>query len=120
MTEDEKKSLATLDAEALNKVTMGDAGFQAALLGKVQNQFTEIDQRVRAGLESEDWEDIGQAAHKLKSTVTYLGMSGFREILQDLELSAKANAGAEKLTRLSHQVLELISFAKTEVENFSG
>lgn len=105
-----------INMQALEELFQGNDDFKQALLGKMHGQIPELMEKMAGELAGGDHDAMGKTAHKLKSTVTYLGVGEFRDLLQLIESSCKAGTGLEEVSGayqkarvLSDQVMRELS-----------
>ncbi len=73
------------DFGQLYDMTGGDPEIIRNLLQVMRKNLTDYPPQIHSFGETNDWVAMGQLAHKLKSSIAYLGFDGFTETLSTLE-----------------------------------
>ena len=89
MTEDIDPKNIQIDLSYLSDVAGGSGEFMIEMIDMFLVQtpdcFTEIDQSISAN----NWSKVGEVAHKIKPTFTFMGVNFVKEILAEIEVKAK-------------------------------
>ncbi len=82
----EKKQKIT-DLNYLKEVTGGEASVMRELIEMFFEQIPEFTKGMRTYLEEQRWRELGELAHKAKSSVMTFGMNDLGKKLKELQLS---------------------------------
>lgn len=67
-------------------------------------------------LKKEDWEGVRQAAHKIKPSLSYLGMKNLHELAATIEENAKQKKDLQTIGKMIQAIAETCKIAYTELE----
>lgn len=79
------KSKTILDLAHLRKVLKSNDAFVKEMLEVILKMLPDISKRFREGLANRDQDKIGQAAHKMKSTILLLGNERMTGIVRSID-----------------------------------
>jgi len=85
-----------INTEYLEMVTGGDKAVASELIGIFANQVVEFGEKMRILNVSRSFIELGQLAHKAKSSVSIMGMEKLAELLKELELDCHTGINNEK------------------------
>ncbi len=92
------------DFGLLYDMTDGDAEMVASLLEVIQRNLEEAPEKFTQLAQENDWRAVGKFAHKLKSSIAYLGYDAFADLLSQLEIQASEGATADMCAPMLKQV----------------
>lgn len=87
--------MPVIDENELTRMTGGDDELVADLAIMFVQQLSQLKARVRIGIENGNHEDVEEAAHQLKSRVSYFGATELRQQVADFEDAVSKQATAE-------------------------
>lgn len=76
-----------------------------------------FDELLNHALEN-NWEEVYLKAHNLKAQVQYVGVTGMKEMLEEVELIAKQKEDKSSLSELVFNAVKLNNHATTELKNY--
>lgn len=85
-----------INPEYLDSVTGGDADVTKEIVGMFKEQVVETYDQMLKLLAEGDYYNLGQLAHKVKSSVAIMGMTDLAVMLKTFELQAKDGKESEK------------------------
>lgn len=115
MESNDNSNGSLIDLEALDNLFGGDTGFRNALLAKMHVQIPEIMAQIAEEFETKNYDALGKSAHKLKSTITYLGVGEFKDVLQEIESTCKSGNRLESVPGSVARAEELSELVMTEL-----
>ncbi len=77
------------DLTYLENMTEGDPGLISEMITIFSTQVKELSDLMFQYLEQKNWQELSRLAHKAKSSVAIMGMTGLVEKLKELEILAK-------------------------------
>lgn len=80
-----------IEPATLEKMTAGDAELLADVAVIFVRLLPDLDARLRYGIENRESQEIANAAHQLKSRVSYFGATRIQELASQMELEARKN-----------------------------
>jgi CheY-like chemotaxis protein len=86
-----------VDLTYLNTMTAEDAGLKSKMLQIMLEETPGELTLLEKHLETENWDGLRAVAHKMKSTVEFMGMRSTLETLRSIELSARDRQNLELL-----------------------
>lgn len=104
-----------LDLTYLSEISGGDNGFVKEMLELFNNTTAIEAQQFNELLSQQNWDGIGQLAHKLKAPIQMLGASELFNIVKNLELFGKEKVNLNEVPQMIQRVNELISSLSIEI-----
>ena len=85
-----------INTDYLEMVAGGDKELMTELIGMFRDQVKEFNFEMNSLLQKEDYQALGNLAHKAKSSVAIMGMDSLANMLKNFELQAKDSRNIEK------------------------
>jgi len=96
------------DLSMVQSVSGGDEGFIKKMVALfIETVPQNMDELVKA-VQSENWDQVGKTAHKLKSTVDSMGIKSIRQEIRTVEANAKAKTQVEEIPALVDKIGSVI------------
>ena len=96
------------DLSMVQSVSGGDEGFIKKMVALfIETVPQNLDELSKATV-SENWEQVGKMAHKLKSTVDSMGIKSIRQEIRTVEANAKQKLSLEEIPPLVEQIAAVI------------
>ncbi|RMG61588.1 MAG: Hpt domain-containing protein [Bacteroidetes bacterium] len=96
-----------LDLEQLKSLTGEDPEFMIEILEMIEEQSPEVVEEIDILMARKEFEPLGRAAHKYKSSVNILGNETLTRLLKDIELTAMDPGSREALPTMLDQFHEI-------------
>ena len=106
-----------INLAALDEMFQGDTSFRHALLVKMHGQIPELMNLMAEEFDAQNFDAMGKTAHKLKSTITYLGVEEFRAVLQHIESVCKSG---ERLEDLGSALMQAQNLREAVMKELTG
>lgn len=100
--------------QQIEKITLGDAGMMRDLMALFVKENTLNVQRLQTLLEAQNWPELKQAAHKIKSSFALAGMEEHRALAEKVEKTAGEDISLTGKNTL--EVVEAMRAAMAEME----
>ncbi len=110
------KAQAVTDLTFLSEATGDDPDMKRSLLEIMAKETPEEIESMKQYLEEENWERLGAAAHKFKSTTTYLGLHEANDWVKDIQKYAQEASHLDELPELVERVSQIASHALVEID----
>lgn len=96
------------DLSMVQSVSGGDEGFIKKMVALfIETVPQNLDELVKA-TQSENWDQVGKTAHKLKSTVDSMGIKSIKTEIRTVEANAKQKVGVEEIPALVEKIGSVI------------
>jgi PAS domain S-box-containing protein len=96
------------DLSMVQSVSGGDEGFIKKMVALfIETVPQNLDELIKA-VQSENWDQVGKTAHKLKSTVDSMGIKSIRQEIRSVEANAKAKTQLEEIPTLVEKIGSVI------------
>src|SRR6185503_8557257 len=96
------------DLSMVQSVSGGDEGFIKKMVALfIETVPQNLDELVKA-VQTENWDQVGKTAHKLKSTVDSMGIKSIRQEIRTVEANAKAKTQVEEIPALVDKIGSVI------------
>ena len=97
------------DLSMVQSVSGGDEGFIKKMVALfIETVPQNVEELIKA-TQSENWEQVGKTAHKLKSTVDSMGIKSIRQEIRTVEANAKQKQALEEISGLVTKISTVIS-----------
>lgn len=103
------------DFSYLRKVAPPDSDLVEEMIELCIENVPEYGESIKNCYQNNDREGLRQAAHKMKSSVNYMGIDSLFKLLQDLEAQAHEVASLEELKLSIDRICELSRVAVEEL-----
>ena len=94
----------------------GDADFIAEMIGLFREQIGEYAEQMPQLLREQEYSGLSKLAHKAKSSVAVMGMTGMADLLKELEKLAHEGKEADRYEGMVNEFLEKCWMAVEELE----
>ena len=78
------------DLYFLYEIADGSDEFIVESIGMFLDQSPEILQEIKTAIDTNNWNDVAAAAHKIKANLGFFGMTSSQALIQDIEHGCKA------------------------------
>ncbi|HLP73482.1 MAG TPA: Hpt domain-containing protein [Bacteroidales bacterium] len=85
-----------INPEYLESVSSGDPGIIKEIVSMFGEQIREVSGQMNSLLENKDYLNLGLLAHKVKSSVSIMGMDDLASMLKTFEIQAKEGRQTEQ------------------------
>ena len=109
-------SIMITDLNYLKTMSGGDANFIAEMISLFREQMEEYSALMPRLLLEKDYDGLSKLAHKAKSSVAVMGMSGVAGLLKELEVLAHEEKEKERYDGMINEFLEKGNLAVIELE----
>lgn len=106
-----------INPEYLESVAGGDPGIISDLVDMFREQSSETYQQMNELLASGDYHNLGMLAHKVKSSVSIMGMNDLAAMLKNFELQAKEGRETEMYKSYIERFRTETAAAMTELDH---
>lgn len=104
------------DLSYLKTMSGGDANFIAEMIGLFSEQVDEYSELMPRLLKEKEYDGLSKVAHKAKSSVAVMGMTGVAELLKELEKLAHDGLEPERYEGMVTEFLDQSRLAVAELE----
>jgi HPt (histidine-containing phosphotransfer) domain-containing protein len=104
------------DLSYLKTMSGGDADFIAEMIGLFREQVGEYAEQMPQLLGERDYDGLSKLAHKAKSSVAVMGMTGVADLLTELEKLANEGKDTDRYEGMVNEFLEKNWLAVEELE----
>lgn len=105
-----------INLDYLNDIADGDKDFIREILGIFVDQMPAEEIKLREALAAQDWQQVRNIAHKVKSSTGNLGIKKAYDNFAEIEDLAQKKVNLEKIPRLVNETLDLCRLAMAEVD----
>jgi PAS domain S-box-containing protein len=109
-----------INLKYLDTVTSGNKELRKNMIQIILDETPGEMQRINQFCKNEEWYALGAAAHKIKSTATFIGNRFLEKELKSLELDAKAENDTNTFVSRIQQIDNTFNKALLELKNMSG
>lgn len=109
--------MSNIDLTYLNEISGGDNAFIKEMLDLFLNTTAIEVSEFDTLLANQNYEGIGQLAHKMKAPIQMLGASVLFEKVRTLEMIGKGKDNLESVPGLINEIKASIENLKTEISN---
>lgn len=86
-----------INLDYIDLMTDGDNDMKATMLEMLLEEIPTELEKMRAHLDGQEWEDLFKAAHKMKSTLSFIGNDGMTQANTAMEHNAKQEENLDKI-----------------------
>ena len=104
------------DLSYLKTMSGGDAAFIAEMIGLFREQVGEYAEQMPQLLREQEYDGLSKLAHKAKSSVAVMGMTGVADLLKELEKLAHEGKETDRYEGMVNEFLEKSWLAVEELE----
>jgi PAS domain S-box-containing protein len=96
------------DLSMVQSVSGGDEGFIKKMVALFIETVPQNLDELRKAAATENWDQVGKTAHKLKSTVDSMGIKSIRQEIRTVEANAKQKVSLEEIAPLVEKITAVI------------
>lgn len=97
------------DLSQLNELSGGNQDFVNKMAGMFVDMVPEILDRINTGLATDNLEDMGAAAHKIKPSIDMMGIVSLKEKIRALESNGKNRTNLDEIPGLVSDINEILN-----------
>ena len=97
------------DLSMVQSVSGGDEGFIKKMVALFIETVPQNMEELVKAVQTENWDQVGKTAHKLKSTVDSMGIKSIRQEIRTVEANAKAKTQIEEIPALVDKIGSVIN-----------
>jgi PAS domain S-box-containing protein len=112
----EQQPVKHTDLGFLKEVAKGNDEFVKKIVNSFITQATADIERMQQSLENKDWETLHFIAHKMKSSIHFVGIKELHDTIRDIEKFAQEKTNADALQQLVPQFINVCRLAIRELE----
>ncbi len=86
-----------IDLSYLNEISGGSAEFIVEMIDVFIDQTPQYFESLKTSIENKDWKGTGDAAHKIKPTLAFIGAEDAKSAMADIERSARAGENLDDI-----------------------
>jgi CheY-like chemotaxis protein len=101
----QKKSPHVIDMDYLHTISKGDIEFEKSMVKTFTEQMPGELLQLKNAIDEEDGPRMRSVAHNMKSTISYMGLSGLSQLLEEIEENSELNGEMEKI-RKNYMMIE--------------
>jgi PAS domain S-box-containing protein len=105
-----------IDLSYLHKVSGGNDDFIKDMVNTFIETIPKSVNEILTALNSRDWEAVSRAVHKIKPSLTMVGLAKTRELGAIIEESAKERKSLDTLPALTHQFCDQLELALSQLK----
>lgn len=106
-----------INPEYLESVSGGDPEVIREIVGMFGEQISEIYDQMKSHLAARDYVNLGMLAHKVKSSVSIMGMNDLAVMLKTFELQAREGKETDKYSQYIERFKNETAEALTELRD---
>ena len=100
----------------LKEISGGDQMIIRKTVEKFIETTPEMLDKMDEYLQGDDWVNLGKCAHKLKSSVAFMGIDTIKDTILELEMVCKTGENTEKLSRLVGRIRQVVEDSYGELQ----
>ncbi len=101
----------------LRGVCNGDVDFMQEMINTFITKTPEMLLGMRESVQSSDWSQVGSIAHKLKPSITFMGIDRVKQLVKDIEESGKERKNIEELPGMVESLVTVCEAAIDDLKN---
>jgi signal transduction histidine kinase/response regulator RpfG family c-di-GMP phosphodiesterase len=106
------------DLNYLHEMADGNSEFMRDFISMFLQHAPASLQEIQEGIRQNDWEKLRQAAHKLKPSLSYVGMKEIHSLTARIEDYAKTRTHLDQIPALADKIIQACQQAFIELEKF--
>lgn len=107
---------ARLDLNYFNTITENDIELKIKMMRIMLDETPEETKKLQTYLAEENWDGLRSTAHKMKSSMQFLGLGDMLELVKSIELSAKEKTRLDALPEKVNKVVLACQSAMNELK----
>lgn len=104
------------DLTYLHTMTDGDADTLQLMLGMIIEEIPEETKKMNDFADSEQWHDLFQVSHKMKTTLAFIGNAEMTELNRNIEHCTRHEKDLESVLPMLSRLTELSELAVEELK----
>lgn len=100
----------------LNEISGGDTEFQRDIVLTFLEEMVGEMEKMRLALASEDWETLGNVAHKMKAPIGMICVEVMRDLVLKIEKNSKNKVGLEEIPEDVRQLLAYLNASMEQLK----
>ncbi|MBC8047407.1 MAG: Hpt domain-containing protein, partial [Fimbriimonadaceae bacterium] len=105
-----------LDMNYFHTITEEDKDLKVRMIRIMLDETPDEILKLKKFSTEENWENLRAIAHKMKSSMQFLGMSDTLEVVKSIELSAKEKTNLQQIPEKINRVVQDCTLALQELE----
>lgn len=105
-----------VDLSYLKKVCNGDQNFIQEMIATFIQNTPDVLNEMKEASSRESWSEVGQLAHKLKPSITFMGINSLKTIVKEIEHEGKEGLKTESLPEKVNLLNKVCNEAFRELE----
>lgn len=97
------------DLQQLHELSAGNPEFVRRMVHLFAELVQQFNDRAANDLISGDYNDLGDAAHKIKASVDMMGIRSLYDPIRELERFCKSGIDQERIPELTQQITEVLN-----------
>lgn len=113
---DEDSSSELTNLEYLKSVSNNDTGFIKEMLSTFITSTPDSLSEMKVALDKKDYQSVGRLAHKIKPSISFVGITSMKSLVKEVELLGKENGDPKILKKKSHELISTLEIAIEELQ----
>jgi PAS domain S-box-containing protein len=113
---DKNSSSEITSLEYLKSVSNNDTGFVKEMLNTFITSTPGSLSEMKVALDKKDYQSVGRIAHKIKPSISFVGISSMKSLVKEVEFLGKENGDPEILKKKSHELISTLEIAIKELQ----
>lgn len=105
------------DLSVLDRMVNGDKEFMRQMIQMFLDKVPADAERLKQSKEAKDWDNVGQIAHKIKSSIKMMGIHSLLERIVVIEKDAKSNDNLDQLPDKLDDFFEVLDRVMASLRN---
>jgi HPt (histidine-containing phosphotransfer) domain-containing protein len=105
-----------IQLDYLETMTDNDPDMMQTMLEMLITEIPEEMDKMKVALADENWEELFQLSHKMKTTLSFIGNEKMTEMNKKLEHNARHNENLHEVPDLVNQLYDLSEFVVAELK----
>ena len=106
-TKEMDKVFEYINLDYLDMMADGDNDMKKVMLGMLFEEMPEELEKMQQLCEAKDWQELSSVAHKMKSTLSFVGNDEMTNANKTLEIMTKSETEAESFSGLVNTIVEM-------------
>ncbi len=105
-----------IDLSYLNEVAGGSEEFMVEMIDMFLEQTPDYFIQIDQSIDDKNWTKVAEIAHKIKPTLTFMGVDFAKDKMAEVERRAKTNDAVEEIRPVFNQLNELSKVLYVKLE----
>jgi len=106
-----------IDLTYLNSISNNDSSFTIEMINTFLEATPESLEQMNNAMDNGDLSTVGLLAHKIKPSLTFMGINSLKELVVEIETMGKAKEGEDKLKIMVPEFISTINKALVELQD---